>query len=347
MKYPYRVFLCYARDDNGLRHRVSDVLNEFGFASVSDDGILPGRPFPDEIRTLISQAHVFVPIVTSDSKDRAWVNQEIGYALALAIPILALSVDGALPGGLIENVQSITTGSDLEGLRNALGQGALELAIKPQALPQRPIEVVEWAEQRSQRIAEYADELWERGNCCHVCHRALVTTFSIPDQDDFYHPDWEACGPVFGTPYLREILLKERRALERHVRKAGCWLIVNTAMPLDETFVGSRPRRLKILQEFLESMPDELIDVTFMHSPATGSVLVVGDSFLASSHAPRTGGYRQSVIVWHAPAVLREREDFERQMITGLRSSGLERGKSRKAAIDRLHLEIAGKAASA
>lgn len=347
MMYPYRVFVGYARINGGLRKRVAALLKEFGLTPVSDEGILPGSRFPDGIRKLISQAHVFMPIITSDAGDRAWVNQEIGYALALAIPIVALAVDGQLPSGMLENVQWIATGSDLEGLRKILEEGGFEGVIRPQALPQRPVQIVEWAEQRSQFISTYANDLWDQDNYCRIRHRGLVTTFSIPDEEDLDHSVWQGCGPAFNTPFLREIFLKERRALERHARKAGCSLIVNSAMPLDEAFVGSRPWRLKILKEFLESMPDELVDVTFMQSPATGSVLLVGDSFLACSHAPKTGGYRQSAIVWHAPTVLRECEEFDRQMAAGLRTSGLDRTKSRSAAIARLHLEMAGKSARA
>jgi hypothetical protein len=116
-------------------------------------------------------------------------------------------------------------------------------------------------------------------------------------------------------------------------------------MMLDEKYVGSRKVRLGILIDFLDSMPDEKAIVVIVNSSVDGSMIIVGDRFFASSHAPRHGGYRQTVINWHAPTVLQELRVFDEQVASGLRSSRLEPDRSRAHAIDRLKALVDGLAA--
>jgi hypothetical protein len=135
-----------------------------------------------------------------------------------------------------------------------------------------------------------------------------VTSFGIPDKtlDDLV---WRQCGMDARTNRdAREALYQERQALERHARQSGCSLLVNRAMELGADFLGSRNERLKILIEFLETMTDDLTRVGIVSVKEQGSILIVGDWFSTTSHAPRQGGYRQSIIKWHAPTVLRELE---------------------------------------
>lgn len=163
MDYSYRVFISYARKDRELCNRVAEILAEYGLIVLSDKGIVPGDQFPDEIRRLISEAHVLMPIITPDAEGSAWVNQEIGYALALAVPIIALCVNVQAPEGMLRIIQSIATAPDLLTLREELAEGLFERKIEAQSLPQRPIEIVDWAEERSKRIAAHANKLWAVG----------------------------------------------------------------------------------------------------------------------------------------------------------------------------------------
>src|SRR2546423_528056 len=95
--YPFRIFLSYARADRELVDNiVFKIGEEMGLEPLRDTQINPGMAFPDEIKQLISRAHLFMPIITENSKKSAWVHQEIGFALALHLPVLPLSIDGQI-----------------------------------------------------------------------------------------------------------------------------------------------------------------------------------------------------------------------------------------------------------
>ena len=99
--YPYRVFICYSRRDGSLEKKLRDYLKKIGAEPMSDVDIPSGVPFPEEIRTKIGYAHVFIPLLTEESSRRPWVNQEIGYATALGVPRIPLAL-GKLPEGMID-----------------------------------------------------------------------------------------------------------------------------------------------------------------------------------------------------------------------------------------------------
>jgi hypothetical protein len=340
--HPYRVFVSYTHRDRELIDRIVAILRGVGLQPLLDVAVGPGDDFSEAIKSLIAQAHVFMPVITPISQACAWVHQETGYALALRIPVLTLAIDGEVPTQMTAKMQAILTSSDLGDLASQLRRINFENIVTP--TPTRtvaPVEVVDWPERRSEVIASHADWLWQFAEPCRIRHRGPLTSFSIPDaalDDDV----WNQCGEgVRGSEFLRHLLRSERRSLERHAREAGCSLIINPAMMLDERYVGSRKLRLNILIDFLEQVPDEKAIVVIVNSSVDGSIILVGDRFSASSHAPRQGGYRQTVINWHAPTVLQELRLFDEQVANGLKFSGLEPERSRTHAIDHLKALVA------
>jgi hypothetical protein len=103
---------------------------------------------------------------------------------------------------------------------------------------------------------------------------------------------------------------------------------------LDEKYTGDLHVRLSTLIAFLESMPDEKVTAVVVNSSVEGSVIVVGDHFCASSHAPRKGGYRQTVSNWHAPYVLTELQAFDEQVVKAF--TNIAPDQSRTYVLDRL-----------
>lgn len=274
-------------------------------------------------------------MLTARSNACAWVHKETGYALALKIPVLTLAIDGVAPTEMTANIQAISISSALGELKRELDGINFESLVAPRPIRMiSPCEVVDWPEKRSESIAAHADWLWQFAKPCKIRHRGPLTSFSIPDAplDDRV---CEECGDgPRGSEYLRHLLRNERRCLERHARREGCSLIINPGMILDEKFTGSPKVRLTTLLEFLESMPDDKATVVIVNSSVDGSIIIVGNRFAAASHAPRQGGYRQTVINWHAPTVLQEVLNFDEQISVGLKFSKLEEDESRSKAID-------------
>lgn len=105
-KHPYRVFISYSHQNQALAEKVKEHLSQQGLFPITDHEIRVGEAFSEEIREMIECSHVFVPLVTPSANERLWVQQEIGYATALHVPVCPIAV-GNLPSGMAEHIQGI------------------------------------------------------------------------------------------------------------------------------------------------------------------------------------------------------------------------------------------------
>lgn len=92
------MFISYSHQDRKLVEQVEQVLRENGLDTLWDENFEFGHGFPEQIKNFIAHAHVFMPIITAA---RPWVHQEIGYAMALNVPLLPVC-KGELPVGLAQ-----------------------------------------------------------------------------------------------------------------------------------------------------------------------------------------------------------------------------------------------------
>ncbi len=92
----YRVFLSYSHQDLKLVTVIEAVLKRNGLSPMWDEHFLYGQGFHEQIKNFIAHAHVFLPILTPTASHRNWVHQEIGYAMALNVPVLPVTI-GEIP----------------------------------------------------------------------------------------------------------------------------------------------------------------------------------------------------------------------------------------------------------
>jgi hypothetical protein len=174
-----------------------------------------------------------------------------------------------------------------------------------------------------------------------VRQRQSLSTFSVPDKP-VNHALWKArYGPIPRSTFQCDLLRNERVSLGEHARDAGCWLILDLSRQFDRYDVAVRVSRLKVLRDFLASMPDELVRVGITSIAPGESALIVGDWFYAQSLSGSQGsGYRQTVFTRHAPSIRRRVEDFDLELTDILHAAGIEPEKSRTAAIERIEAVI-------
>jgi TIR domain len=128
--YPFRVFLSYAHADRAKIEHMDTILHDMGLLPVWDKNVAAGTAFDDEIRRRIAHAHAFMPLITLNSRERPWVHQEIGYALGIGVPVVPVAV-GALPEGLLSEIQAICIRDDLSDLQDGIKQAGLEALLLP------------------------------------------------------------------------------------------------------------------------------------------------------------------------------------------------------------------------
>jgi hypothetical protein len=333
--YPYRVFVSYSHDNQQQATEIRGFLEGIGARPMSDVDLPPGVPFPDEIKRKIAYAHVFIPLLTESSGKRPWVHQEIGYAMGLGVPILPLAL-GKLPEGMTEQVQAVQVSPDLSDLPQRLSSDLLASFVsRSQETPCATFQCADQLFQRTQILVAHTKEILQIGQAGRVLQRSAFSSFSLPNKRP-KHPDWdERDGDVKCSLEIRELLRQEREVMEAHARKRGCDLIIDPYVLAKRHGKEATTARLRILREFLESMPDDRIRVAIQKGEIDGSLIIVDDWFVAEAVVPRYGvGYMQTILTRHAPTVLRRSREFGRDFEEVLAELELAGRSSREAAID-------------
>jgi hypothetical protein len=346
--HQFRVFISYSHEDQKLAVQVNDALRGMNLKPVWDKDIGPGTPFSDAIRGLIANAHLFMPLISENSQHRPWVHQETGYAMAINIPVLPVAF-GNLPGEMISQLQAISVklkSADEFDETDLVEQlkciNIEQLVIPPPARSGAIVEVADYPEERTEMMSRCANRVMELGSYVHLRQRGALSSFSIPNRV-LNDPVWELRGD--SSQFYRKHLRNERIALEQHARQTGCSLILDPDAAITKVSNDNPKRmsaRLSTLLEFLESMPDEKVQVAMTSRAQEGNLTILGDWFVAESQAPRPGeGYRQTVFSWHAPTVLKELRRFDQEFEEYNRQTGVEPTASRKAAITKIREVIA------
>src|SRR5262245_22099507 len=100
MTSEYRVFISYAHEDKGFVLQLAKLFTAIGVEALWDEKLTPGQKFNEVIRSYIEYSDVLVAVVSPDAETSGWVNAEIGYALALHVPVLPIAL-GRIPTGMI------------------------------------------------------------------------------------------------------------------------------------------------------------------------------------------------------------------------------------------------------
>ena len=338
MTYPFRIFISYSHEDAELARHTAAILAQAGCIPLWDANIRPGTAFTEEIKRLIHHAHIFMPLLTENSTRRPWVHQETGYATALNIPILPVAV-GSVPGEMVSQLQAMSIQQDFSDFNEKLANIDLErIVLSPQAELLSSVEISDWSERRTQLLAQDCRLVTELGYNGRVRQRASLSSFSIPDKDPS-NPIWsKRDGNVPRDPYFHNLLRDERRELEKHARKEGCRLIIDPTFCLERNGAEATQTRLKVLVEFIESMPEDKIEVAMSPQARGANLTVLGDWFSAESVSPHAGeGHRQTVFTWHPPTVLGVMRRFDEQFDEITKENGIDPAKSRSLAIQRIN----------
>ncbi len=314
----YRIFISYSHQDENLVGRIAEILKENGMKPLWDRGFAYGHGFHDQIKLFIAHAHVFLPVITRAADDRKWVHQEIGYAMALNIPVLPVVLGGS-PGEMIQQIHAVQLQGDLQhpdldALKTHLSMVVIaNLVQRYSDSDLAQYQCAGFAEDRAALLAKYSNDVLSLGEYGLVRQKGGLSSFHIPN-NSLSHPIWkERYGGHDRGPVHCRLQRKERIALDAHARMAGCRLIINPNLQYRKWGRSARIVRLRNLIDFLESMDDGdcqvAIDREMKHDE---SLTIVGDWFFAESVSARVGqGYRQTIFSRHAPSMLNMIEAFD------------------------------------
>lgn len=337
----HRVFISYSHDDEEAVRSIVEILKGNGLTVLWDQDFAAGRGFQEQIKSFIAFAHVFVPIITERSSSRGWVHQEIGYALALNVPVLPIAID-TLPAQMIEQLHCIKLDTP-EQLQSEISGDVIANLVAEVAEPSQALfHCAVQQEERSTMIARYCKEVLRLGGPRHVRHRGGLSAFAVPTQPVTNSVWRQRFDGLPRSEFQCGLLREERLALDPHAREAGVSLIINIEGTYDKYGPLARRTRLTTLKTFLESLPDDTtrvgLDPDLSHGENT---LLIGDWFVATAAAGRQGaGYRQTILSRHAPTMGRRVAEFDEELADLFSRTGIAPQDSRRAAIEAIQKKI-------
>jgi hypothetical protein len=340
-----RVFISYSHEDLPVVTNLVKILHENKICPMWDRRFAFGHAFHDQIKTFISHSHVFLPIISPSSIQRGWVHQEIGYAMALNIPVLPVAM-GKLPNEMIRELHAIQLEKDLKGAEDLLSLETIENLVNRYRDPMyAQYQCAEFTEDRAILFAKYANTILAMRFYGMVRQKGGLSSFHIPDKV-ITHEDWDTrYGGTQSNRFHRRSLRAERIALDKHANAKGCKLIVNPALPYEKHGPEAKILRLDYLKDYINLMLEngKSIEVAIDENMQKNeSITMVGDWFLAESYSAALGtGFRQTIFTTHAPSMKTRIDIFDHEFKSLLKAMHCEGPESGERAIEYIDKEIA------
>ncbi len=313
----YRVFISYSHADRRMVEKIADILKENGLQPMWDENFAYGQGFHEQIKKYIAHAHVFLPVLTKTADARKWVHQEIGYAMALNIPVLPIAV-GKLPGEMIQQIHALRIKeSEIKVLRKLLSKDAIEVLIARHASSSEALYIcADLQEDRARMMAAYANDVYELGVRDVVRQKGALSSFHLPTETSGHQIWRRRCGTEERSEYVFRLQRKERLALQRHAEVAGCKLIINPYIEFKQYGADARLCRLECLLQFLNEIGDDHCRVAISNGiNDRASITILGNWFTAESQAGSGGkGYQQTIFTRHAPTIMEKIDAFDAEL---------------------------------
>ena len=108
----FRLFLSHKSEVKKETAELKDRLQIFGVSCfVAHEDILPTKAWQDEIENALASMDGFAALLTESFHESEWTDQEVGYALARGVPMIAVRL-GKDPYGFIGRFQGLATNWD-------------------------------------------------------------------------------------------------------------------------------------------------------------------------------------------------------------------------------------------
>ena len=105
----FRLFLSHKSEVKTETGGLKERLSRFGISCfVAHEDIRPTQEWQDEIENALASMDGFVALLTADFHDSDWTDQEVGFAFARGVPIIAVRL-GKDPYGFIGKFQGLSS----------------------------------------------------------------------------------------------------------------------------------------------------------------------------------------------------------------------------------------------
>lgn len=322
--------------------RLVKVLEALQLRPMWDEQLTPGAEFSPELLKFIVNCHIFLPFLTRSSVNSSWLNQEIGFAVAVAKPILPVTL-GESPSGIISGREAIELRKDLADAAEKITIEQIRRVVNGSKDRGATYESTDDNTQRAALLADYAESVSALDRFGQVRQRASLTTFHLPTHDPA-HAIWNRYFvSASNQTTLYRALHAERVALEMHAEREGCRLIIDPVKTVERVYRRHGPAsvraRISGLLNFLRGRAVNDVVIAINNDPARyRSVTLVGDWFYSEAVTSAISGnelrgLKESLFTRHQQTVRREIDYFDQHLDDLLADRGWTRQSSRSEAI--------------
>lgn len=338
MEHNIRVFVSYSTEDVKLVEKLVAILERDGIMVLWTKKLVIGSGYVEELKVFIEHAHIFMPVITESSSARGWVHQEIGYAIALHIPVFPVLIGNVKSVGMIESIQAVKLNKNDQVIKEHLSYSTLSALLKKEpplpALYQRAAKV----EERAGLMKLYSDKVCGMKKFGLVRQKGGLSSFHIPNKH-IEHQDWiDRYAPDKRGSHHKELQLGERKALQQHAVQAGCKLIINPIYAIEGRGTLAAKTRIKTMIDFLDAMHDDKLIIAIQTGKTcVESLTMVGDWFLAESVSFKEGdGFTNTFFTRNASEIAKRIQTFDEELEELLEINGWTIENSREKAIEEL-----------
>lgn len=301
-----KLFISYAREDESTAVLLALHLEQRGIECLYDHKLRVGEKFDDQLQAMIRQSDHVLVLLTNAATSSAWVNQEIGFSVALSKPVSPLAIVRDIESeGLLEMIQQYSIfdwrdpGRTLDNLANTLlTSSASAYAYKALGLEQ----VLRGKVARTEFIKSALTDLRSSENRQVVIRNQAAFSIFCASEDPLYV---EAGNH---RPEYMQALIKEKQALLDLISTgARIELILWPVRAYDHRYLGIR---YKYLLKWMKAERDNE-NVQYVVNPYIGPNRYIGNSdwCVEGFKLHHATGYEMSIAYYdhqHIDSALRE-----------------------------------------
>lgn len=307
-----KVFISYSWEDEAIAHLLAYILSRNHIQCLIDRQLSTGKPFDSNLKQMIKEADQVLLLLTQSSLSSAWVNQEIGFAMAHGKPIWPLAMEEDIePIGMLSTTQSyyLFDWSDPPQTIRRLVKVLKDISTdsKPDDYPMKQgfDQIITGKIERTRFIVDRLQKLRkQKGRPLKLYIQAAFSPFAVSN-DRMYK---EAGN--HSDEYMK-LLMKERGLLDEIAKEPRTHLtmLLWPVRAYENQYLAIRYRNL--LNWMKKAQGKSNIEYACARYLGPNRLIVPGEFCVAGFKLHHTSGYEMSIVTYDSSKVEDVVKDFE------------------------------------
>jgi len=306
-----KIFLSYSTREVVLARLIAHIFEENGVKCfLAERDLSTGSQFDSEISKQIRQSNLLLVLWSSDSAQSSWVNQEVGIAAGLEVPVWPVAIEKIPIQGAIFRNQGIYL-SGYEDPYTQIAKLAQEIKSTPSPIRNnfKPAidQFIVGKVKRTEQIVELLKEEFPKIKTTGAYTLRIQAAFScFAISNDLRY----RVGSFHSQEYY-DLLVKELESVKRVIKKGSLKAILWPRFPYEDR---SMRVRFENLINFLETNKDYDRVRFVIGGYERGNRYILDSNVLVEGRkAPEAPGYALTTYSYHKPTILSAISSFDKR----------------------------------